>query len=263
MIGNHFQKKFSKRPPPGIIVTEVVKKEFTEKIESFGTAVSKKTETFRIQKNNLNSDLKLKEYINKGDLIVKLKDGSIIAPFSGILGYRGITEDILGSENSIIITLDDSSIIFSDIKIPETFAPVLKKGLPITAKFSGYKNKIYTGEIDGVSSRINAETRSLLTRIKINNENFELIPGSLLEVTVKYNQRQSLSIPDTSIILEGNKAYVYKISKDNIANRSEIKIGLRNKGNVEVISGLNVGDIVVAEGLKKVRPRGKIKPIKK
>ena len=42
MIGNHFAKKFSKRPPPGIIVTKVAKINFSEKIESFGTAVSKK-----------------------------------------------------------------------------------------------------------------------------------------------------------------------------------------------------------------------------
>ena len=53
MIGKHFQKKFSKRPPPGIIVTEVVQNEFSEKIESFGTAVSKKTETFRIKKKSI------------------------------------------------------------------------------------------------------------------------------------------------------------------------------------------------------------------
>ena len=64
-------------------------------------------------------------------------------------------------------------------------------------------------------------------------------------------------------MLEGSKAYVYKISKDNIANRTEIIIGSRNKGNVEVLSGLISGDIIVAEGLKKDRPRGKIKPIKK
>ena len=263
MIGNHFQKKFGKRPPPSIIVTEVVEKKFSETIESFGTAISKKTETFRIKKNNLISELNLKDYVKKGEVIVKLKDRDIIAPFSGILGYRGLTEDALGSENSVIITLDDSSIIYSDLKIPETFAAVIKKGLPINAKFSGYKEKIYKGEVDGVSSRINAETRSLLTRIKINNKNYELIPGSLLEVNVNYNERSSLSIPDTSIILEGNKAYVYKISKDNTANKTEIKIGLRNKGNVEVISGLIPGDTIVAEGLKKVRPRGKIKPIKK
>ena len=263
MVGNHFKKKFSKRQPPGIIVTEVVEKKFSETIESFGTAISKKTETFRIKKNNLTSDLNLKKYVEKGEIIVKLKDKDIIAPFSGILGYRGLTEDTLGSENSVIITLDDSSIIYSDLKIPETFAAVIKKGLPINAKFAGYKNKIYKGEVDGVSSRINAETRSLLTRVKINNENYELIPGSLLEVNLNYNERSSLSIPDTSIMLEGNKSYVYKVKEDSTANKTEIKIGLRNKGNVEVISGLISGDIIVAEGLKKVRPRGKIKPIKK
>ncbi|MAO85722.1 MAG: efflux transporter periplasmic adaptor subunit [Candidatus Marinimicrobia bacterium] len=263
MVGNHFKKKFSKRQPPGIIVTEVVEKKFSETIESFGTAISKKTETFRIKKNNLTSDLNLKKYVEKGEIIVKLKDKDILAPFSGILGYRGLTEDTLGSENSVIITLDDSSIIYSDLKIPETFAAVIKKGLPINAKFAGYKNKIYKGEVDGVSSRINAETRSLLTRVKINNENYELIPGSLLEVNLNYNERSSLSIPDTSIMLEGNKSYVYKVKEDSTANKTEIKIGLRNKGNVEVISGLVSGDIIVAEGLKKVRPRGKIKPIKK
>ena len=263
MIGAHFAKKYGKRPPPGIIVTKVAEKEFFEKIESFGTAVSKKTESFRIKKNNLVSDLNLKEYVKKGDVIVKLKDKNIIAPFNGILGYRGLTEDILGSENSIIITLDDSSIIYSDIKIPETFASVIKKGLSINAKFAGYKDRSYQGTVDAVSSRINADTRSLLTRIKINNENFELIPGSLLEVIVNFDKRKSLSIPDTSIMLEGNKSYVYKVTKENIANKLEITIGSRNEGYVEVLSGLKIGDTIVAEGLKKVRPRGKIKPIEK
>ena len=263
MIGQHFAKKFSKRPPPGIIVTEVVKKDFSEKIESFGTAVSKKNESFRVKRSDLITELNLKEYVKKGDLIVKLKDKNIIAPFSGILGYRGITGDILDSNNSIIITLDDNSIIYSDLKIPEIFAPVIKKGLPITAKFSGNKEKIYTGTVYAVSSRINAETRSLLIRIRIDNEDSELIPGSLLEVTVNYNKRKSLGIPDTSIMLEGDKIYIYKVSKKNIVNKTEIKIGIRNGGYVEVISGLTEGENIVAEGLKKVRPRGKIKPIKK
>ena len=261
MIGSHFAKKFGKRPPPGIIVTQVTNQNFSEKIESFGTAISKKTESFRIKKNELNSELKLKDYVKKDETIVKLKDRNIVAPFSGILGYRGLTEDTLGSENSIIITLDDSSIIYSDLKIPETFAPILKKGLPIEARFSGSKNKIFTGNVEGVSSRINAETRSILTRIKIKNEKFELIPGSLLEVTVKFNQRNSLGVPDTSIMLEGNKAYVYKVLGDNSVKKIEIKIGSRDQGFVEILDGLVEGNIVVAEGLKKINPKGKIKPI--
>ena len=263
MIGNHFKKKFSKRPPPSIIVSEVIKNEFSDNIESFGTAISKKNKTFRIEKSNLISDLNLKEFVKKGEVIVKLKSENIIAPFSGVLGVRGITEDVLGSENSIIVTLDDSSEIYVDLKIPENFASVIKKDLSVIAKFSGIKDKIFKGKIDGVASRINAETRSILTRVKIDNPDYELIPGSLLEITLNTNKRDSLSIPDTSIILEGNKAYVYKVSKDNIANRSEIQIGLRNDGKVEVTSGLNEGDIIVAEGLKKVRPNGKIKPLNK
>jgi membrane fusion protein (multidrug efflux system) len=263
MIGSHFKKKFSKRLPPGIIVKEVVYKSFSENIESFGTAVSKRSESFRIKKDNLVSELSLKDYVKKGDLIVQLKDESIIAPFNGVLGYRGITGDILGSDNSIIITLDDNSIIYSDLKIPEIFAPFIKKNLPITARFSGNKNRTYSGNIYAVSSRINAETRSLLIRVMIENENSELIPGSLLEVIINYNERNSLGIPDTSLMIVGNKTYVYKVSEDNIANKTEIEIGIRDSGFIEVISGLSEGETIVAEGLKKVRPRGKIKPIKK
>ena len=263
MIGNHFQKKFGKRPPPGIIVTEVVKKEFSEKIETFGTAVSNKTKSFRIKKDDLIGDLKLNSYVKKGNTIIKLKSGNIIAPFNGVVGYTGLTEDIFVTDSTFVITLDDNSIIYSDIKIPENYSSVVKKGLPIEAKVSSYKNKIFTGEVDFISSRINAETRSLLTRIKIANTNLELISGSLLEVSVKFNLRNSLSIPDTSVMMEGEKAYVYKVSKDNIANKIEIKVGTRQESNIEVLSGLNIGDIIVAEGLKKVYPRSKIKPIEK
>ena len=263
IVGNHFKKKFSKRPPPSIIVSKVMEQEFTDTIESFGTAISKRTKTFRIEKDKLLSELNLKKFVNKGDIIVKLKDESILAPFSGVLGFRGITEDVLGSENSIIVTLDDSSEIYTDLKIPENFATVIEDNLVVNAKFSGIKNKIFSGKVEGVASRVNAETRSILTRVKIDNPNYELIPGSLLEITLNFNKRESLSVPDTSVILEGNKAYVYKVSENNIVNRSEIKIGLRIDGKIEIVSGLSSGDIIVSEGLKKVRPNGKIKPINK
>ena len=263
MIGNHFKKKFSKRPPPGIIVTEVIEKEFAEKIETFGTAISKKSESFKIKKDDLFDDLELKNFVKKGDILVKLKSGNIIAPFSGVLGYTGLTEDILLSDNIFIITLDDNSTIYSDIKIPENYSTSIKKGLPVDVKLSSFKNKTFSGEVDFVSSRINADTRSLLSRIKVENTNLELISGSLLEVSVKFNLRNSLSVPDTSVMIEGDKSYVYKINDENIANKTEVKTGIRDNKNIEIISGLSEGEIIVAEGLKKVRPRGKIKPITK
>ena len=261
MIGNHFKKKFSKRPPPGIIVTNVINEQFFEKLETFGTAISKKSKTFKIRKNDVVGDLNLKNRVQKGDLILALKSESIIAPFSGVLGYTGLTEDIFVSDNIFIVTLDDNSIIFSDIKVPESYAPFIKKGLPVEAKVSSYKDKIFKGQIDFISSRINADTRSLLSRVKLDNNELELLSGSLLEITVKFNLRESLSVPDTSIMMEGEKSYIYKVSKENIANKTEVKIGIRNNGKVEILFGLKEGDLIVAEGLKKVRPKGKIKPI--
>ena len=263
MIGNHFKKKFSKRPPPGVMVTKVMKKEFSEKIETFGTAVSKKSKTFKIKKDDLFEDLELRNFVKKGDILIKLKSGNILAPFNGVLGYTGLTEDILVSNNIIIITLDDNSTIYSDIKIPENYSASIKKGLPVNVKISSYKDKIFQGEIDFVSSRINADTRSLLSRIKVENKNLDLISGSLLEVSVKFNLRNSLSVPDTSVMVEGDKSYVYKITDENVANKTEVITGLRSNKNIEILSGLDEGNIIVAEGLKKVRPRGKIKPISK
>ena len=174
-----------------------------------------------------------------------------------------MTEDILVSNNIVIITLDDNTTIYSDIKIPENYSASIKKGLPIEVKITSYKDEIFEGEVDFVSSRINADTRSLLSRIKVENKDLKLISGSLLEVSVKFNLRNSLSVPDTSVMIEGDRSYVYKISDENVANKTEVNTGLRSDKNIEIISGLSVGDIIVAEGLKKVRPRGKIKPINK
>ena len=261
-MGVYFKKKFGTRPPPGVIVEVVTEKQFSQTIESYCTAISSKTVSFKIKKNELLEPINIGAKVKKGNVIAKLQSKNIIAPFSGKTGTRGISSSILGTD-SIILTLDDSKNILCDLQIPEVFAAVLKKGLKVNAKFSAYKGKEYIGVIDSVTSRIDAQTRSILVRAKIKNNNLEILPGSLLEVTVNYNQGNSLGIPDTSVLLEGNKAYVYKISDENLANKTEVIIGLRNKGNIEIISGLSEGDIIVAEGLKKVRPRGKVNPINK
>ena len=263
MIGMHFQKKFSKRPPPGIIVKTVNEKVFQNKVETFGTAVPIRTKAYNIEKYEIISPIKFNQKIKKGDVIAKLKTRNIIAPFDGVIGKRNFSDDIEVSESSIVINLEDASILFVDVDIPEIYSNFIKENLSVDVKLSGNNDKIYSGIIDSAASRIDVEKRSLAARIKLENDNLEILPGSLLEISIKYNERNSLSIPDTSIMLEGNKTFAYKISADNITNKTEITIGIRDAGYVEVISGLNEKDNIVAEGLKKVRPGGKIKPIKK
>ena len=260
-VGLYFKKKFSKRPPPGVVIEKVSNKNFNQTLESYCTSLSSKTISYKIKKNELLEKINFNENVKKGDVIAKLQSKNIIAPFAGILGKRGISGSSLGSENTIILTLDDSRKVLCDLKIPEVYAGILKKDLKLKAKFSAYKNKIYEGTIESVASRVDAQTRSILARAKISNENSEIIPGSLLEIEIFYNQKQSLGIPDTSIMYEGGKKFIYKIIENNMIKKNEIETGIRNVGNIEVLKGLNEGDKVIAEGLTKVRPGMKVKPI--
>jgi len=260
-IGLHFKKKFSKRPPPGVIVEIISNNTFSQSLESYCTSLSSKTSSYKIKKNELLEPINFNMKVNKGDVIAKLSSKTITAPFSGVIGKRGISESSLGSENTIILTLDDSRKILCDLKIPEVYVAILKKDLKLKATFSAYKDKTYEGKIESVASRIDAQTRSILARAKINNENSEIIPGSLLEIEILYNEKNALSIPDTSIMYEGSKKFIYIIIENNIIKKTEIETGVRNQGNLEVLSGLNEGDKIVAEGLTKVKPGMKVKPI--
>jgi membrane fusion protein (multidrug efflux system) len=239
----------------------VSNKKFSQTLESYCTSLSRKTISYKIKKNELLEPIKFNVNVNKGDVIVKLASKIIVAPFSGILGKRGISGSSLGSENTIILTLDDSKKILCDLKIPEVYAAILKNDLKLEAKFSAYKNKTYEGVIQSVASRVDAQTRSILARAQINNEDFEIIPGSLLEVKILYNEKNALSVPDTSIMYEGSKKFIYKILESNVIKKEEIKTGTRRNGNLEVLEGLIEGDKIIAEGLTKVRPGMKVKPI--
>ena len=260
-VGLYFKKKFSKRPPPGVIVEIVSNKKFNQTLESYCTSLSSKTISYKIKKNELLEPINFNVDVNKGDIIVKLASKTIIAPFSGILGKRGISGSSLGSENTIILTLDDSRKVLCDLKIPEVYAAILKNDLKLKAKFSAYKNKTYEGVVQSVASRVDAQTRSILARAQINNENSEIIPGSLLEIKILYNEKNALSVPDTSIMYEGTKKFIYKVLEGDLIQKTEIKTGIRSEGNLEVLEGLIEGDKIIAEGLTKVRPGMKVKPI--
>ena len=260
-MGLYFKAKFGKRMPPGVIVKIVEMKNFNQSLESYCTGLPSKTASFKLKKNELLTPIEINKEVKKGDVIASLQSKKITAPFNGVIGTRGISGSSLGSSNTIMLTLDDTKRILCDLSIPEKFSSVLKKGLRVKAKFSAYKDKTYDGKIESVASRIDAQTRSILARAQINNENLEILPGSLLEIELLYLEKDNLGIPDTALLMEGNKTFVYKIIENNMTKKIEIKTGVRDKGSLEIISGLSQGDKIVAEGLTKVRPNMKIKPI--
>ena len=257
-VTKHFVKKFSKMPPPGVIVNIVDKSTFYESIETFGTALSLKNKNYRIKKDEiLNENIIIGKIVEKGDLIFETSDQKIIAPFKGILGKREIAQGVLGTE-SFILTLDDTSSIVLNIKVPEIYLNILKPGLPAEVKSDSFEKKFY-GTIDSVSSRVDPSTRSVLANIIVKNKKLELIPGMLLDIKIIYDKKEQLGIPENSLLVQGSTAFVYKVLEDNTVEKVEVKIGKRNFGKVSIIDGLYLGDKIVAEGISKVRDKIKIK----
>ena len=259
-VGKHFQKKFSKYPPPGVIVEVVQSSNFFDSIETFGTALSKKNKNFRIKKSEiLDEKILIGKVFNEGEVLLRTKNEIIIAPFKGVLGKREIAQGVLGTE-SFILTLDDTSSIIMNIKVPEIYLKILKPGLIAEVRSDAF-DKIFYGKIDSVSSRVDPSTRSVLASITVDNKNLELVPGMLLDIQIIYNETQEIGVPENSLLIQGDTAFAYKVLEDNTIEKIEVKIGKRNYGKVSILDGLSVGDKIVKEGISKVRDKIKIKII--
>ena len=253
----------SKKAPVGVIATKAKYSQFYNQIESFGTAISNQSYSIRIKKDNLVSSVNFDSYpyVKKGTVIATLVNNEkIIAPFDGRIGKREITPGILGGENSIIANLDDIKFLKLDIKLPENYLGVIKQGLKVEVSTDAFP-KVFKGIIETISSRVDPTTRSILVQAKIQNENEELIPGMLLNAKVIFNEKQSLGVPEEALLIQGDDKYIYKINNNEIV-QAKVAIGRRNFGKVEILSGLNENDLILAEGTNKVRPKSKVKIVK-
>tara|TARA_B100001121_G_scaffold310331_1_gene340757 strand:- start:1718 stop:2584 length:867 start_codon:yes stop_codon:yes gene_type:complete len=259
-IGAHFQKKFSVRPAPGVIVKEVKKSTFYKSIETFGTAIAQNSKSYRIKTADIFGKLNIdNRFVKKGEIIVKLQDGTnVVADFEGKLGKREIAQGVLGSE-SLIITLDDLKKVVIDIKIPENYVSVLKPDLKAEITSSAF-NKIFKGKIETISSRIDPSTRSILSRVIVDNSKFEIIPGQLMTVKIIYEETNEIGVPESAVTIQGDTAFVYVVNNE-IAEKKNIMIGKRNFGKVSILSGIAEGDLVISEGVSKVRNKAKVKII--
>jgi len=260
-VGLHFKKKFSVRPPPGVIVKTVEKSTFYKSIETFGTAIAQNSKTYRVKKNEIKGKLDIEgRFVKVGDVIAILKnDELVVAEIEGRLGKREIAQGVLGTD-SLIITLDDLKKIVIDIKVPENFVGILKSGLKAEISSTAFDKK-FTGNIGSVSSRVDPSTRSILARVIVDNSKFKIIPGQLLTVKIIYDEIQQIGVPERSVTIQGKTAFVYVVNGETVT-KTNIKIGKRNFGKVSVLDGVSEGDQIVVEGVSKVRDKSKINIIK-
>jgi membrane fusion protein (multidrug efflux system) len=185
-------------------------------------------------------------------VVARLRDRLIMAPFEGLLGFRQVSPGTLLSPNATITSIDDISIIKLDFTVPETFLDALKPGAKVVAQSASYPDREFIGEVRTVGSRVDPITRAMTVRAHLSNDDRALRPGMLLTVDIVMAQRVSLVVPENSVFQIQNRAFVYRLD-GKTARQTQIEIGDRRFGSVEVLSGLQEGDLIVTEGIVKLR----------
>jgi len=186
----------------------------------------------------------------------RIDQRKIVAPFDGVVGLRNTSVGALLQPGSVVTTIDDDSVMNLDFAVPEVFLQSLVPGLKISATTSAFPDRTYIGEVASVSTRVDPITRSIVVRARIDNADRSLKPGLLMRVTLKRSPRQANVLQEEGIIADGRRNFVLvAVEKDGhiIAERREVQIGARRKGEVEILEGLVSGDLVVTHGTLKAR----------
>jgi len=184
----------------------------------------------------------------------RLAQTVIRAPFDGRLGLRRVSIGSIVNPNTIITTLDDTSLIKLDFDVPAVFLSRLETGLSVTARSAAWPDLEFRGEVISIDTRVDPVSRTITVRALLPNEDERLMPGMFLTVSLLKDDVKALMIPEQAIVPERSKQFVYLLGADNIVVRREIKTGRRRPGQVEVVEGLVPGDLVIAEGSQKVKP---------
>lgn len=184
----------------------------------------------------------------------RLAQTVIRAPFDGRLGLRRVSTGTIVNPNTIITTLDDTSMIKLDFDVPEVFLSRLEKGLSVTARSAAWPDLEFNGEVTSIDTRVDPVSRTIIVRALLPNNDAKLMPGMFLTVTLLKDDVVALMIPEQALVPERSKQFVYLLGADNMVERREVKTGRRRPGQVEIIDGLAPGDLVIAEGTQKVKP---------
>jgi membrane fusion protein, multidrug efflux system len=191
-------------------------------------------------------------------VVARLKDRLILAPFGGLLGFRQVSPGTMVSPNTSITTIDDISTIKLDFTVPEAFLGAMTPGARVIAQSVSYPGRNFEGLVKTVGSRIDPITRAATVRALVPNKDHALRPGMLLTVQVLTTQHLALVVPESAVFQVQNRAYVYKV-EDFVAHQQQVEVGGRHFGTAEVRSGLNDGDLIVVEGIVKLREGLKIR----
>ncbi len=197
------------------------------------------------QYNTTLSDLKLVE--------AQLAKTIVRAPFNGILGLRQVSEgSVIGTSDIIanFVNIDPIKIEFS---IPERYANQVTAGSEIFFSNEAAQDEVI-GKVYAFENQIDAATRTLKLRAESPNKGRKFLPGMFVRIRYVLGETEdAFMVPSEAIIPELQGYKVFVVGADSKAEERSVEIGTRTDTHVQILSGLNEGDLVLTTGVLQAR----------
>jgi membrane fusion protein (multidrug efflux system) len=178
----------------------------------------------------------------------------IRAPFHGVLGLRNISVGEYVQPGEAIVTLDDTDPIKVDFRVPETYSGNLQKGQTVQMRIDAIPGKAFSGRVYAIDPKVDVSGRNLLLRARVENPDGSLRPGMFAHINLVIEEKpDALMVPEQALISRGRDQLVYKVVEGKVVE-APVTVGLRLRGFVEIVEGLEPGDTVITAGQIKVRP---------
>jgi membrane fusion protein, multidrug efflux system len=181
-----------------------------------------------------------------------LSKKQVLAPFSGVLGAFQVQVGAYVKAGDPLVSLVNSDQLQADYGIAENLLPQLKKGQLVTLKVNTYPDSVFYGTVSFIAPTIDQNTRTVAIQAVVPNKNNKLKPGMFIHVSQQVSvQKNAIVVPEQATLADVKGYYVFKV-ENNKAAQTYVKLGARVGGNVQVLSGLKLGDIIVVAGQQKL-----------
>ncbi len=185
----------------------------------------------------------------------QLKDARITAPFSGMVGARLISPGQFITTSTRLTQLVDLDPVKVEVSVPERYLSQLREGQTVEFRVAAFPKETFKGQVYFVSPQLDPGMRTALVKALIPNEDRKLRGGMFANLELTLQLRESaLVIPEPAIINNGDITLVFALTPSNTAVMKPVTTGLRLAGKVEILKGLSDGELVVVEGVQKLRP---------
>lgn len=177
----------------------------------------------------------------------------ILAPFDGITGIRSVSVGDYVKDGADLVMIEDVSSLWVDFRLPERYLSRLKPGQGVEVVLDAIPDRNFKAQVDAIDAQLDANGRSVLVRARMANVDGRLRGGMFARVRAVFDVRnKALVVPEEALVPLGNRQVVFKVTDapggGKVAQRAEVKIGMRVPGRVEILDGVTAGDVLVIAG---------------